>query len=241
MPRAIFTDIYKDLKHKIETGVYAYQDMLPSENSLTETYQCSRNTIRRALSLLTDKGYLQPMHGKGVRIIYQHRDPAEFSIGGIESFRESAARNKLNVRTQILQFDTLVIDEKLSAKTGFAPGSEVWKIIRLRYLDEKPLILDENYFLQSFVPDLTPEIASHSIYDHIENNLRGSIALSKRRMTVEKATAFDETYIELGDYNCLAVVTSQTFDADGRQVEYTQSRHQPDYFCFYDTAMRSHR
>ena len=34
MPKAIYDHIYKDLKEKIETEVYAYQEMLPSENTL---------------------------------------------------------------------------------------------------------------------------------------------------------------------------------------------------------------
>ena len=57
-------------------------------------------------------------------------------------------------------------------------------------------------------------------------------------MTVELVTEIDEKYLELGDYNCLAVISSQTFDADGVMFEYTQSRHRPDYFCFQDTAVR---
>ena len=34
-------------------------------------------------------------------------------------------------------------------------------------------------------------------------------------MTVEHVTPADESYLELGDYNCLAVVTEQTFNDDG--------------------------
>ena len=64
------------------------------------------------------------------------------------------------------------------------------------------------------------------------------IVTSKRKMTVERATPVDEKYLELNDYNCLAVVTGQTFNADGIMFEYTQSRHRPDYFCFQDTATR---
>ena len=57
-------------------------------------------------------------------------------------------------------------------------------------------------------------------------------------MTVERATELDNTWLQLGDYNCLAVITSQTFNADGIIFEYTESRHRPDYFCFQDTATR---
>ena len=40
------------------------------------------------------------------------------------------------------------------------------------------------------------------------------------------------------DYNCLAVVSSMTYNAEGVMFEYTQSRHRPDCFVFYDTAHR---
>ena len=93
-------------------------------------------------------------------------------------------------------------------------------------------------FLRSLVPGLTPEIAKDSIYDYIENTLGMQIVTSKRKMTVERVTEIDEKYLELNDYNCLAVVTGQTFNADGVMFEYTQSRHRPDYFCFQDTATR---
>ena len=39
-------------------------------------------------------------------------------------------------------------------------------------------------------------------------------------------------------YGCVAVVVNQTFNATGLLFEYTQSRHQPDYFCFQDIATR---
>lgn len=94
------------------------------------------------------------------------------------------------------------------------------------------------YFLKDVVTSLTPEIAQDSIYAYLEKELRISIVTSKRMMTVEKMTEIDEKYLALGDYNCLAVVSSQTYNSDGIMFEYTQSRHRPDYFCFRDNATR---
>ena len=238
MPKSKFEQIYKDLKEKIESGDYAYQDLLPSENTMVSIYNCSRNTIRRALSKLTEQGYVQPLHGKGVRVIYQPIDQEAFTIGGIESFKESAIRNHRKRHTEVLQFAEITADERLAAKTGFPIGSELYYLQRVRFLDGIALILDINMFLKSLVPNLTKEIAENSIYEYIENDLGMSIVTSKRKITVERATQIDEKYLQLNDYNCLAVVTGQTFNADGIMFEYTQSRHRPDYFCFLDTATR---
>ena len=74
--------------------------------------------------------------------------------------------------------------------------------------------------------------------DFIENVLGMQIITSKRRITVEHATARDEKLLDMDGYDCVAVVVNQTFNSDGMLFEYTQSRHQPDYFCFQDIATR---
>ncbi len=238
MPKSKFDHIYKDLKQKIEQQIFPLQDLLPSENTLTNTYSCSRNTVRRAIQELIVHGYVQAIHGKGVQIIYQPVDQTNFTIGGIESFKESAARNHLHTHTKVIDCRELTIDAEQSARTGFSVGSIVYFIQRVRYLEDKPLIFDTNLFLKDAVPGLTKEIAANSIYEFIEQELGVSIVTSKRKMAVERATELDNTWLQLGDYNCLAVITSQTFNADGIMFEYTESRHRPDYFCFQDTATR---
>lgn len=238
MPKAKYDQIYRDLKEKIETEVYSYQEMLPSEHMLVREYGCSRNTVRRALAELTADGYVQPMHGKGVRNIFRPVEQAAFTVGGIESFKESSARNKRKGTTQVLQFAEIIADEKIEKRTGFRNGTRLCYIQRLRFLNGVPLILDHNYFLKEAVPGLTPEIASQSIYDYLEGTLGITITTSKRTLTVEHVTQIDEKYIDLKDYNCMAVITSQTFDDNGIQFEYTQSRHHPDFFRFQDVATR---
>ena len=240
MPKSIYEFIYKDLKQKIENNEFSYQELLPPENTLIQTYHCSRNTIRRAVGLLVTDGYVQTLQGKGVRNIYQPIEQTAFTIGEIETFRESAIRNGSKARTKCLLFTEITITEKQSAQTGFPPGSEVYYIQRLHYLDDTPLILNHNYFLKKTVPGLTSEIAEQSIYNYLEHTLHLTIVNSKRIMTVEKMTEIDEKYLKMNaaDYNCVAVVSSQTYDSSGTMFEYTQSRHRPDHFRFYDNAIR---
>ena len=238
MPKAKYDEIYLNLRQAVEAGAYAYGSFLPSENTLITQYDCSRNTIRRALAGLNEEGYIQPIHGKGVRVIYQPSEKAAFTVGRIESFQESASRNKLQVVTKVIRFRVIEVDQELAERSGFPVGEEVYDIQRVRYLNGKPLILDSNVFLKALLPGLTADIAEHSIYAYIEHELNMQVATSKRTITVEHATQEDQRLLNLGDYNCLAVVSSQTFNSDGLLFEYTQSRHQPDYFSFHDTAVR---
>ncbi len=240
MPKSKYQTIYKDLKEKIETGIFPRQELLPSENTLIQDYDCSRNTVRRAISHLASDGYVQARQGKGVRNIYQPVEQASFTLGEIESFRESARRNKQVSKTKVVLFTELIADTALARRTGFPEGTPVLYLQRLHYLDGKALILNHNYFRKDQVPGLTPEIGEQSIYRYLEEDLHMVIVNSRRIMTVEKITQIDEKYLELNaeDYNCLAVVTSSTYNSDGIMFEFTQSRHRPDYFRFQDNAVR---
>ncbi len=240
MPKSIYENIYRDLKEKIENNIFSYQELLPSENTLIQTYSCSRNTLRRAVGLLVTDGYVQTIQGKGVRNIYRPAEQTAFTLGEVESFRESAIRNGRKPNTRLLLFTEFRVDKNLALKTGFSENAEIYYIQRLHYLDDQPLILNHNYFLKEAVPGLTREIAENSIYNYLENELNMTIVNSKRIITVEKITEIDEKYLELNakDYNCMAVVSSQTFNSSGVMFEYTQSRHRPDYFRFYDNAVR---
>ena len=55
---------------------------------------------------------------------------------------------------------------------------------------------------------------------------------SKRTITVERATPADRLYLDMGGFDCLAVLTNQAFNADGILFEYTVSHYHPEYFRF---------
>ena len=130
MPKAKYAEIYKDLKRKIETGEYEFQELLPSENTLVQEYDCSRNTIRRAIGDLVADGYVQTMQGKGVRIIFQPALQTSFTIGLIETFTESAKRNNQKAKTKVIHFAKLVVDKRISGpiSTTKAGRPARWRI-----------------------------------------------------------------------------------------------------------------
>ena len=236
--KAIYDEIYRNLLGKIERGEYPYQTYIPSEANLIKEYSCSHNTLRKAIALLTQQGALQPVHGKGVRVIYQKRPRALFELGGIETFQEASKRNQLDTETRVLKFERIVADKDLARYTGFDEGDELLYVIRVRIVGGKASILDCNYFRASLVPGLTPDIAQFSIYDYIEKTLNMQIATSKRTVTVERVTREDQDCLDLDGADYLAVVTGQTFNFQGERFEFTQSKHRPDYFSFFTVARR---
>ena len=131
MPKAKYEGIYRSIKKRIEAQDYPYQSLLPSENTLIAEYDCSRNTVRRALAELIADGYVQSMQGRGVRVIYQPVGKTTFTIGGIETFQETARRNRLQAVTRVIRFETIIATEQFAEESGFSEGDELWAVQRV--------------------------------------------------------------------------------------------------------------
>ena len=239
MPKAKYEPIYRMIREDIESGKYAYGDFLPSENTYTELFGCTRNTVRRALSMLSADGFVLPQHGRGVQVIYRpDENRSIFTIGGIESFAEATRRNQKKVETRINTFQIIKADRKLSMKTGFDIGDELYYIERVRLFDSKALIFDTNYFLKSETEGLSPDIASKSIYHYLEDELHMTITTSRRRITAQTATERDRELLDLNHFDFILSVAGQVFNSRGVMFEYTESRHVPDQVCFVESAVR---
>lgn len=233
-----YQQIYKSLREKIESKEYGFQEMLPSETALCTEYGCSRNTVRRAMSALAEKGYIQSMCGKGSRVLYQPEEQPEILLSSYENLKETADRMKKDYSTKVICFTELTVDERMKAYTTFETGTEIYYIQRVRYFDGRALIIDHNYLRKDIARGLTKEIAEDSIYHYLETVKGEKIVTVKRRITVEHMTELDETYLGLEDFNCVVTVSGQAFNADGVMFEFTKSRHKPDSFVFYDQARR---
>src|SRR5699024_2886667 len=119
MAAAKYHRIYEILRERIEHEEYPPAGSLPSEHTLIEEFDCSRNTIRRAIQMLAENGYVQSIQGKGVTIIYSPKDQSEFIFGEIESLKEAATRNRKDYTTKILCFAELTVDDHIHRRTSF--------------------------------------------------------------------------------------------------------------------------
>ena len=81
-----YQKIYQDLLEKIKQGEIKAHTLLPSENELMKIYDSSRDTVRKALNLLLNDGYIQKNKGKGSVVLDINR--IAFPVSGVTSFKE---------------------------------------------------------------------------------------------------------------------------------------------------------
>ncbi|GAE37014.1 trehalose operon repressor [Halalkalibacter akibai] len=236
MTKNKFQIIYDDLAEKIQKGQIPANDLLPSENELALDYQASRETIRKALKLLSEHGFIQKIQGKGSVVLEINK--INFPISGLVSFHELAEKLGKRAKTTVVSLSEQLMDETMKAEFQSKDLEAVWKLIRVRTIDEERIILDKDFLLSSLVPGLTSEIGERSIYAYIENELGLTISFAQKEITVEVPTEEDYQLLDLNDYNMVVVVKSHVYLDDVTLFQYTESRHRPDKFRFVDFARR---
>ena len=164
-----FKEIFLDLEQKILSNEYPPHSLLPSENQLIKMYSVSRETVRKALNLLKNAGYIQKKQGKGSIVLDLNR--FDFPISGLTSFKELQDTQRIPSETKVVEIRKIAVSPKLHGITDWPVASEAWKLVRQRKIDGEVVILDKDYLDASIIEELPERRAQDSIYDYFENDL----------------------------------------------------------------------
>lgn len=236
MLKSKFQLVYEELANQIHKGEWKPEELLPSELELVKTYQASRETIRKALKLLSERGYIQKIQGKGSVVL--DRSKIDFPFSGVSSFKELSERMNMNVETDVVAFDEVKPNLDLQDKLQLTSEQYATRIKRVRKVDGERVILDKDDLVSSVVPGLTAEISQNSIYEYLEKKLGLIISFAKKEIVVEEPTDEDLALLDLDGFTNVVVVRGRTYLDDASIFQYTESRHRPDKFRFVNFARR---
>ncbi|MGA8943081.1 MAG: trehalose operon repressor [Thermoactinomyces sp.] len=233
----IYLTIYRELARQIEEGKWKQGGKLPSEKELSERYETSRETVRKALNLLSQNGYIQKIKGKGSFVLGINR--YDFPVSGLVGFKELLSRAKKSWKTHVHVLKPELSDPCLTSQLGLKRPEPVWKVVRIREIDGEKIILDKDYFRQKVVPRLTEDICKDSIYEYLEKECELPISFAKKVITVERMTEEDRQLLDHQEESHVAVVRNYVYLEDNTLFQYTESRHRSDKFRFVDFARRN--
>jgi GntR family trehalose operon transcriptional repressor len=230
--------IFNTIVDQIKSGEIPPNSLLPSENELKEQYDTSRETIRKALNLLAQNGYIQKVRGKGSIVIDINK--FDFPVSGLVSFKELADKMEKKPRTIVNELSLIFKpDAYIKQQLQLSGKEQVWKIVRTREIGGKKIILDKDYLAAKYVPSITEEICANSIYAYLENDLNLKISFAKKEIVVEEPTAEDRSFLDLEGFHNIVVIKNYVYLEDASLFQYTESRHRPDKFRFVDFARRT--
>lgn len=109
---------------------------------------------------------------------------------------------------------------------------------RQRVVNGVSSVLDIDYLDRERIPGLTKKIAQRSIYQYIEEDLNLQIGYAKKEILISPIYNRYKILLDLGKDQHVVSARSQVHLADGRQFQFTESRHKLDKFHFVDYAER---
>ena len=232
-----YKKVYTDIKEKIEQNIWKAQDELPTENELMETYSYSKDTIRKALSLLEIDGYIQKRQGRNSVVLDHHHIKKQY----LSELKTAGELNRLalhEIETQLT--DLYIVQGQADLMTIFEVDETVdfYRVGRVRTIDGERLEYEVSYFDRRIVPFLNREIAEGSIYHYLEDELGLKISHSRREISFRYANEEEKRLMDLGDYEMVVVVESTAYLANGQVFQAGSISYRPDKVTFLSIAKR---
>jgi len=221
-----YVQIQESITNWIESGDIKPGDLIHSERELSEKFGVSRMTVRQAVSTLVSYGVLQRVQGVGT---FVSEPKVEHDIGRLVSFTESALREGLKPSGKLLEFNQVIADEKLAKNLQIGLGNKVYKLVRIRYGNNEPMVLERCFFPYSLFAGIEKfDLENQSLY-HIWMEEFG-IVFGKMHQALEPvaATEFEARALDIPVGFLLMLVERISYNREGVPVEYAKDVHRGD-------------
>ena len=140
MPKTIYHQIAQDIYHQINKGAIKPGAMIPSMSQLASQYNTSRMTVRKALSLLINAGYIISVPGKGHFVSEPQYDQFTMRFNELELIKGQLQEVKL------LEVNIVAPPFEAIKHLQLTKKSKTVVIKRLLCHNEQPIAYDFKYF-----------------------------------------------------------------------------------------------
>lgn len=207
-------------------------DRLTTEAELAELFGVSRPTVREALKLLEQEGLVSAIRGHGRFIAAEGSLRVERPMTKYESITEMLTRRGHRVSTAVLSVSETGAGPIEADSLEIAEGDPVIRLLRIRYGDDRPMVVSENVIARDALPgpighrdwsgSLTVALAAHG------HRIQSSVAtVSAVELPAEWAATYD-----LGGLDPWLLVTEVGLTRRGQRVLFAKDYHRGDEITF---------
>jgi len=212
---------------------------LPSEGSLMARFGVSRTTVRKAVENLVARGLLEIRRGKGTFVaeprITQH-------LTELSGFVEDMTALGRNPTARLLDKRPVPATREVAQHLGVAPGTQVYRIERIRLADGVALSFDETYLPL----DLGEKIAANDleaepIFSLLEDKYE--LPLAEAQYTLESTTAGEHVARALGvnGGSPIFLIERISYGKNGQPLDYEKLHYRGDLIRFTTRLSRRPR
>lgn len=165
--------LYQQLKESLRSSIlnenWKSGDKIPTEVELSDKYNISRVTVRKAILELVEEGYLIKKQGKGT---FVSKPKIERKIVHFLGFSSACEANGLDTKSKVIKKEIVQPDTFLKETLKLEDQDLLIYIQRVRYAGNEPLMLENNYFSYKRFNFLLSETLEGSLYSLLSNKYK---------------------------------------------------------------------
>lgn len=212
--------LYAQLKEKIISDInnetLKYGDKIETEQEIMKKYNLSRITVRRAISELVAEGYLVKKQGKGTFVIKNKIERKIINTSDslkIMSFTKELKENNIKASSKIIELKIIPGIEEFNQKLGLTKNSKLIFMKRVRYANDSPMTIEENYFSYDKFKGLLEEKIEGSLYELLEKKYNVIPTRSSRQeIEIVKSDEEQSKLLNIPTFEPLFYFSGVTYD-----------------------------
>lgn len=217
-----YKQIVSELEADLLSGKYNEVKKLPREEDLIEKYQVSRTTIRKAIAMLVNKGYVYQVQGSGI-FIREASLQDYVSLENLKGLTRDFPDKK--IESKLINLMVINADEDLAKQMKCDVGTDIYFLERLRYVNEELFAVEYTYLNKNVIPYMSEEIAHRSIYSFIINDLKLSIGFADKIIYADKLDSESAQLLQLSENDPTLVIENTVFLTNGTVFEVSKVIH----------------
>lgn len=231
--------IYLQLKRLIErqviNGSLQPHSRIPSERELSEQFDISRMTARRALLELTREGWIYTSVGKGTFVA---EPKISQSLQALTSFSEDMRARGLRPSAALLRHAMQPADDEVAAGLRIPAETTVLCVERLRMADVEPMALERAHYHFPGMEELLSSSLDGSIYELLRERFRIIPTEAIQEFEARLATPPEQELLRVSAGAPVLTIARTTFDSAGRPFEFVRSVYRADRYRFVARLIR---
>ncbi len=224
-PRPLYRKLHDALAEALRLGISGPSGSLPSERRLADGLGISRVTLRRALDALAQDGLLS--RRQGARTTVARR--VEKMLSTVTGFSDELRARGISPGQRWISRRTLAPSPAEAMALGLSGADSIVRLVRVRLADGHPIAIERAAVPQAILP--SGELVSDSLYDAL-SRLGSPPVRGVQRIRAGLMTRVDAELLQSDPGGPLLIVERRCFLADGRPVEFTETRYNGESYDF---------
>ena len=131
-----YQQVADTLRRRIARAEYGEGEIIPPTNELESLFSVSNITIRKALAVLAEEGWITGRRGVGTVVNAAPRDlRLKIAVSGdFTEWVDTASGKSLPIKQKVLDFDIKPGPARETKLLGLPAGSPLWTLRRLRWI-----------------------------------------------------------------------------------------------------------